>query len=106
MPPRPDLEIAVRAFTSREDLAILAFLARVESAMAPEICDELRMALNTVHRHLGMLESLGLVLVDTPAGGSVDTWWTPSCAMACILMRQLATYEWCLLRVWLETPCA
>ena len=64
----PDLEIAARAFTSREDLAILAFLARVESAMAPEICGELHMALNTVHRHLGMLESLGLVLVDTPAG--------------------------------------
>lgn len=64
----PDLEVAAAAFGSREDLAILAFLGRVESAMAPEVCDALGMALNTVHGHLGRLESLGLVHADVPAG--------------------------------------
>jgi predicted ArsR family transcriptional regulator len=68
----PDLETAAFAFGSREDLAILAFLGRVESAKAPELCDALQMALNTAHRHLGQLESLGLIGVDTrddtPAG--------------------------------------
>lgn len=64
----PDLETAVRAFGSREDLAILSFLGSVNSAMAPEISDTLRMALMTVHRHLSLLESLGLIQVNTPAG--------------------------------------
>ncbi len=64
----PNLEKAVRAFGSREDLAILSFLASVDSAMAPEISDALLMALMTVHRHLGLLESLGLIRVNIPAG--------------------------------------
>lgn len=64
----PDLETAVRGFGSREDLAILSFLGSVDSAMAPEICAALQMALMTVHRHLSLLESLGLIRVDTPAG--------------------------------------
>ncbi len=64
----PDLELAVAAFGSREDLAILAFLGRVESAKAPDLCDALGMALNTAHRHLDLLEALGLIRVDTPLG--------------------------------------
>jgi len=64
----PDLEIAAAAFSSREDLAILAFLGRVESARAPELCRGLGMALNTAHRHLDLLEALGLIRVDTPVG--------------------------------------
>lgn len=69
-PPRldRDLEIATTAFGSREALAILAFLGRVESAGAPEVCVALGMASNTVHGHLRQLEAVGLIDVDTPAG--------------------------------------
>jgi len=64
-PLAPELEVAAAAFASREDLAILAFLGSVEWAAAPQICEALGMALNTAHRHLGLLEALRLIQADT-----------------------------------------
>lgn len=64
----PELETAVGALGSREDLAILAFLGSVEAALSPEIAEVTQMAKMTVHRHLVDLEDLGLIRVDTPQG--------------------------------------
>jgi len=64
----PELETAVGAFGSREDLAILAFLGSVETALSSEIADATQMATMTVHRHLVDLEDLALARVDTPQG--------------------------------------
>ena len=57
------------AFGSREDLALLAFLGSVETALSSEIADVTQMATMTVHRHLVDLEDLGLVRGNTPQGG-------------------------------------
>jgi DNA-binding MarR family transcriptional regulator len=65
----PELETAVGAFGSREDLALLAFLGSVETALSSEIADVTQMATMTVHRHLVDLEDLGLVRGNTPQGG-------------------------------------
>ena len=64
----PELETAVGAFESREDLAILAFLGSVETALSSQIADATQMATMTVHRHLVDLEDLGLTCGDTPHG--------------------------------------
>ncbi len=64
----PELETAVGAFGSREDLAILAFLGSVETALSSEIAEVTQMATMTVHRHLVDLEDLALIRVDTPQG--------------------------------------
>jgi len=64
----PELETAVGVFGSREDLAILAFLGSVETALSPEIAEVTQMATMTVHRRLVDLEDLGLARVDAPQG--------------------------------------
>ncbi len=56
------------AFGSREDLAILAFLGSVETALSSEIAHATQMATMTVHRQLVDLEDVGLARVDTPPG--------------------------------------
>jgi len=63
----PELETAVGAFGSREDLAILAFLGSV-TALSSEIAEVTQMAAMTVHRHLVDLEDLGLIFGGTPQG--------------------------------------
>ncbi len=58
----------MRAFGTREDLAILLFLGSVDSAEKRDIVSEVEMAPMTVHRHLLELEEMGLITVDIEMG--------------------------------------
>lgn len=62
------LHDAVRAFGSAGHVAILAYLASVVRATAPEILETVPMAMVTMHRHLSELEHLGVVSADVPVG--------------------------------------